>query len=243
MTGSRPRRRAAGTRPPSTSPTPSAARWWRSGTPPTAISPPILSERVGAEFAGRISGIARFGVFVKLDETGADGLVPMRALGHEFFHLDRDARTLMGADTGAGHRAWPAGRGAAGRGGAGHRRPDAGAYVGRGRGDAPPAGRGRGRPPRRKEAARQGQGGEGPQGHPQAPPRAARRAPRRRRRRTRPPQPSCRRWLSKKLSVRSHASAPPPRRSGASCRCGSRGSRPGRSARRTSCRFAISAAS
>jgi len=60
----------------------------------------FLSERVGDEFEGRISGIARFGVFVKLDETGADGLVPMRNLGNEYFHFDRDAGTLMGADTG-----------------------------------------------------------------------------------------------------------------------------------------------
>ncbi|MEP4195451.1 MAG: ribonuclease R [Aliishimia sp.] len=59
-----------------------------------------LSERVGNEFAGRISGIARFGVFVKLDETGADGLIPMRNLGREFFHFDGDTGTLMGADTG-----------------------------------------------------------------------------------------------------------------------------------------------
>ena len=59
-----------------------------------------LSDRIGADFAGRVSGIAKFGVFVKLDETGADGLVPMRALGHEFFHFDRDSGTLMGADTG-----------------------------------------------------------------------------------------------------------------------------------------------
>lgn len=59
-----------------------------------------LSERVGNEFAGRISGIARFGVFVKLDETGADGLVPIRELGDEYFHYDREANTLMGADTG-----------------------------------------------------------------------------------------------------------------------------------------------
>ncbi len=59
-----------------------------------------LSERVGNEFAGRISGIARFGVFVKLDETGADGLIPMRNLGREYFHFDRDSGTLMGADTG-----------------------------------------------------------------------------------------------------------------------------------------------
>jgi ribonuclease R len=59
-----------------------------------------LSERVGSEFPGRISGIARFGVFVKLGETGADGLIPIRTLGREFFHYDADSQTLMGADTG-----------------------------------------------------------------------------------------------------------------------------------------------
>ncbi|MCL3881787.1 ribonuclease R [Marivita sp. GX14005] len=60
----------------------------------------FLSDRIGAEFTGRISGIARFGVFVKLDETGADGLIPIRSLGGEYFHFDADAATLMGADTG-----------------------------------------------------------------------------------------------------------------------------------------------
>lgn len=59
-----------------------------------------LSERVGEEFTGRINGIAKFGMFVKLDDSGADGLVPIRSLGNEFFHFDRDAGTLMGADTG-----------------------------------------------------------------------------------------------------------------------------------------------
>ncbi len=59
-----------------------------------------LSDRVGNEFSGRIAGIAKFGVFVKLDETGADGLVPMRELGNEYFHFDRDSNSLMGADTG-----------------------------------------------------------------------------------------------------------------------------------------------
>jgi ribonuclease R len=60
----------------------------------------FLSDRVGASFTGRISGIARFGAFVKLDETGADGLLPMRALGHEYFHHDAESQTLMGADSG-----------------------------------------------------------------------------------------------------------------------------------------------
>ncbi|SFO91510.1 ribonuclease R [Tranquillimonas alkanivorans] len=59
-----------------------------------------LSDRIGAEMTGRVSGVQRFGVFVKLDDTGADGLIPVRALGREFFHFDPDAQTLMGSDTG-----------------------------------------------------------------------------------------------------------------------------------------------
>ncbi|MEM6482328.1 MAG: ribonuclease R, partial [Pseudomonadota bacterium] len=47
----------------------------------------FLSERLGEEFKGKISGVAKFGVFVRLDDTGADGLVPMRALGAEYFHF------------------------------------------------------------------------------------------------------------------------------------------------------------
>ncbi len=57
-----------------------------------------LSERVGNEFTGRISGVARFGAFVKLDETGADGLIPVRSLGREYFEFD--GHELVGSETG-----------------------------------------------------------------------------------------------------------------------------------------------
>ena len=60
----------------------------------------FLSDRVGAEFAGRISGVQRFGLFIKLDETGADGLVPIRSVGREYFHFDAEKQALIGADTG-----------------------------------------------------------------------------------------------------------------------------------------------
>jgi ribonuclease R len=59
-----------------------------------------LSDRVGATFTGRVSGVQRFGLFVRLDETGADGLVPIREVGREFFHFDAQGQTLMGADSG-----------------------------------------------------------------------------------------------------------------------------------------------
>jgi ribonuclease R len=55
-----------------------------------------LSERIGNEFEGKVSGIARFGMFVKLNETGADGIIPISHLGREYFHHDADAQTLTG---------------------------------------------------------------------------------------------------------------------------------------------------
>jgi len=59
-----------------------------------------LSERKGDEFDGRISGVAKFGIFVRIDDSGADGIVPVRSLGREFFHHDPKANTLIGSDTG-----------------------------------------------------------------------------------------------------------------------------------------------
>jgi ribonuclease R len=59
-----------------------------------------LSERVGQAFEGRISGVQRFGLFVRLDASGADGLIPIREVGREFFHYDPDAQTLIGSHSG-----------------------------------------------------------------------------------------------------------------------------------------------
>ncbi|MEE2566822.1 ribonuclease R [Hyphobacterium marinum] len=63
-----------------------------------------LAEHVGGEFAGRITGVTRFGAFVKLDETGADGLVPISRLGDDRFNHDEKAHALVGQRTGAIYR-------------------------------------------------------------------------------------------------------------------------------------------
>jgi ribonuclease R len=60
----------------------------------------FLADRVGAEFGGTVSGVQSFGLFVKLDGTGADGLIPVRSLGHEYFRYDRDAQELEGSESG-----------------------------------------------------------------------------------------------------------------------------------------------
>ena len=60
----------------------------------------FLSERVGAEFGGRITGVTRFGLFVRLDETGADGLCPVSSLGDEYFVHDDRTHALVGERSG-----------------------------------------------------------------------------------------------------------------------------------------------
>ncbi len=63
-----------------------------------------LMDRVGATFTGRISGVTRAGLFVKLDETGADGFVPMSTLGSDFFVYDEARHAVIGRRTGEMHR-------------------------------------------------------------------------------------------------------------------------------------------
>ncbi|MFO1108374.1 MAG: ribonuclease R [Bradyrhizobium sp.] len=64
----------------------------------------FLADRVGATFQGRISGVTRAGLFVKLDETGADGIIPIRTLGTEYFNYDETRHALVGSRSGAMHR-------------------------------------------------------------------------------------------------------------------------------------------
>lgn len=59
-----------------------------------------LSEKVGNEFEGKISGVAKFGFFVRLNESGAEGIVPVRTLGTDFYYYDDRTNTLRGSETG-----------------------------------------------------------------------------------------------------------------------------------------------
>ncbi len=63
-----------------------------------------LADRIGATFQGRIAGVTRAGLFVKLDETGADGFVPISTIGAEFFFYDEAHHALIGRDSGETHR-------------------------------------------------------------------------------------------------------------------------------------------
>jgi ribonuclease R len=63
-----------------------------------------LQDRVGATFPGRIGGVTRSGLFIQLDETGADGFAPVSRLGLERFLFDEKLKSLVGADTGGTYK-------------------------------------------------------------------------------------------------------------------------------------------
>jgi len=60
-----------------------------------------LEKHIGAEFDARITGVTKFGLFITLDETGADGLIPARSLGQEYYAFDEKRKALTGVESGS----------------------------------------------------------------------------------------------------------------------------------------------
>jgi ribonuclease R len=64
----------------------------------------FLSKRIGEIFSGRISGVIRAGLFVALDETGADGIIPVSTLPNDFYDHDEARHALVGRRWGQVYR-------------------------------------------------------------------------------------------------------------------------------------------
>lgn len=63
-----------------------------------------MSSRIGERFTGKINGVTRFGLFVTLDENGADGLVPIRTLPQDYYIHDETQHALIGERKGIIYR-------------------------------------------------------------------------------------------------------------------------------------------
>ena len=56
----------------------------------------FLSDRLGEEFDGVISGITEWGLYVELDENKCEGLIPIRELDDDYYELDEKNYALVG---------------------------------------------------------------------------------------------------------------------------------------------------
>jgi ribonuclease R len=64
----------------------------------------FLADRIGATFDGQISGVSKAGLFIKLNETGADGFVPAATIGNDYYRYDEATHSMRGEDTGETYR-------------------------------------------------------------------------------------------------------------------------------------------
>ena len=63
-----------------------------------------MAKHVGEEFAGVVTGVTSFGLFVELDESRVSGLVHISQLSNDYYHFDPQRHLLKGERTGAQYR-------------------------------------------------------------------------------------------------------------------------------------------
>jgi ribonuclease R len=59
-----------------------------------------MQDRIGETFAGSISSVVPFGIFVALDDVFIEGLVHVSELGQDYFHFDETGHVMVGERTG-----------------------------------------------------------------------------------------------------------------------------------------------
>lgn len=56
----------------------------------------FLQDKVGEEFEGTVSGLADFGMFVRINENHCEGMITMQSLPNDSYHFDNDRFQIVG---------------------------------------------------------------------------------------------------------------------------------------------------
>lgn len=56
----------------------------------------FMADRLGQEFDGTVSGVTEFGLYVEVDESKCEGLVPLRDLADDYYEFDEKNYRLVG---------------------------------------------------------------------------------------------------------------------------------------------------
>ena len=59
----------------------------------------FMQDKVGAEFDGHVSGITEWGMYVEIEPTKIEGMVPLREIRSDFFEFDEERYRLVGRRT------------------------------------------------------------------------------------------------------------------------------------------------
>ncbi len=64
----------------------------------------FLSDKIGEQFSGIISGVAEWGLYIEIVENKCEGMVPIREMDDDFYELDEDQYRLVGKRTGKSYQ-------------------------------------------------------------------------------------------------------------------------------------------
>ena len=59
----------------------------------------FLSDKIGQEFSGVISGVSKWGIFVEIIENKCEGMIRLRDLSDDYYYLDEDNYQVIGHNT------------------------------------------------------------------------------------------------------------------------------------------------
>ncbi|MBR0083807.1 MAG: S1 RNA-binding domain-containing protein, partial [Bacteroidales bacterium] len=59
----------------------------------------FMQDKVGQEFEGAVSGMTEWGMYVEIDETHIEGMVPLREIRSDFYEFDESHYRLVGRRT------------------------------------------------------------------------------------------------------------------------------------------------
>ena len=59
----------------------------------------FMKDKLGLVFDGTVSGVAEWGLYVELNESKCEGLVPIRDLDDDFYEFDDKNYCLLGRKT------------------------------------------------------------------------------------------------------------------------------------------------
>jgi exoribonuclease R len=58
-----------------------------------------MQDKVGETFEGTISGIAEFGMFVRMDDNQCEGMIPLIEIPGDRYSFDQEKYRIIGAKT------------------------------------------------------------------------------------------------------------------------------------------------
>ena len=64
----------------------------------------FMQDKIGQEFSGTVSGLTEWGMYVEIDETHIEGMVPLRTIQSDFYDFDEEHYLVRGRRTGRIYR-------------------------------------------------------------------------------------------------------------------------------------------